>query len=108
MKVDSSAPNPLSAGGKYSFNCTVTSDLPSTVTWLGPDDTKVLNSSDTLITTQHHGEVVTVTLSFDPVKASHSGIYSCLSVIAQSFSHQNSTQELLVKCKFVASSCMNT
>ena len=78
--------NPLPAGGKYSFTCTVTSDFPPTIKWLDPDGNEV-DGSDISITTNQpelDGNTTTLVLNFDPLKTSHGGIYTCASQVSDS------------------------
>ena len=75
------------AGEIYTLSCTVYSDLPVVVTWLGP---QMIALSDHTISTTHEnftsvsGDNLTLSTSnitFDPLQPSHGGVYTCQSVI---------------------------
>ena len=104
--VDIEAPSESPfAGSNYSFVCTVTSDFPSSVKWLDPDGNEV-DGSDTSITTSQpvvNGNTTTLVLNFDPLKTSHSGIYSCTSFIMPNLL-KIETRELAVRSKLIITS----
>lgn len=93
-KVEITGPaNPLSAGEKYSLTCTVTSDLPPSVKWLGPGNHAVDGSdvSVRMLEPVTQGNTTTLVLYFDPIKTSHGGTYTCTSISNLKLKKQSST-----------------
>ena len=93
--------NSTTAGGNYSLICTVFSDFPPTVQWLDAEGNEVDVFSDSMtINQQFYGKTTILTLNFDPLKTSHSGLYSCVSNITQ-FVYKRNTTELVVDSKLL-------
>ena len=92
--------NPLSSGGKYSITCNVTSDLSTSVWWLGPDNQEVdgTHPSVNMIGYTKNG-TTTLVLLFDPIKTSHGGTYSCKSSVNELVSHETTTINVEVQSK---------
>ena len=93
--------SPLLASSKYTLTCTVTSDFPPTVKWLDPENNEV-NGSDGYVTIGQptlDENCTTLVLSFDPVKISHGGVYSCISTIKEPYLQKKAMQRLTVQSK---------
>ena len=100
--VEISGPsNPLSAGGKYSLTCTVTSDLPVSVQWLDPSDDEVDGSDVSLKIgeTVIKGNTTTLILHFDPTRTSHGGTYTCKSTTSELSSEKTALRHVKVQGK---------
>ena len=102
-EVEISGPfNPLSAGGKYSLTCTVTSDFPVSVQWLDTSDHEVdgsdvsLKMGETVI----EGNTTTLILHFDPIRTSHGGTYTCKSTISESSLEKTAIRNVTVQSKY--------
>ena len=93
--------NPLSSGGKYSITCNVTSDLSTSVWWLGPDNQEVdgTHPSMNMIGPYTKNGTTTLVLHFDPIKTSHGGAYSCKSSINELVSRKTRTRNVEVQSK---------
>ncbi len=96
-------PHPLLAGEKYSLTCTVTSDLPHSVKWLDPNLNEVdaSNTSKATYQTVLDETTSTLILNFDPLKTSHGGNYSCLSIISQLHVSKIENVTMIVQGKFL-------
>ena len=99
VQVEGSS-SPVLAGSKYSMTCTVTFDLPPLVKWLDPLNNEV-NGSDVSMTTITIEEwnTTTVVLQFDPLKTSHGGVYTCVSLISQPYLYKEVVKTLTVQSK---------
>ena len=89
--------NPLSAGGKYSLTCKVTSDVLPSVQWLSPRDgmdTSVRKTEPVTV-----GNTTTLVLHFDPIKTSHGGTYVCISAIPNLGLKKKDMRHIKVQCK---------
>ena len=93
--------NPLSSGGKYSVTCNVTSDLSTSVWWLGPDNQEVdgTDPSVNMIGPYTKNGTTTLVLLFDPIKTSHGGTYSCKSSVNELVSQETTTINVEVQSK---------
>ena len=102
--VDITGPsNPLSAGGKHTLTCTVTSDLSPTVKWLDPDNNEV-DGSDVAVVMDDmvaNGNTTTLLLHFDPLKTSHGGTYACVSTISEPASFRKMTRDVEVQREYI-------
>ena len=102
-EVEISGPsNPLSAGGKHSLTCTVTSDLPPSVQWLDSSDDEVDGSDASLKMgeTVIEGNITTLILHFDPIRTSHGGTYTCKSTISELSSEKTALRNVTVLSKY--------
>ena len=73
------------AGEKLTLTCTVRSKVPAMVKWVTENGDPVLNPSNVIVSPQRMDCLIhTVNISFDPLKMSHVGIYTCISSNRQS------------------------
>ena len=76
-------PNALLAGGKYSLNCKVISDLTPTVQCQDLNTREVITTTGTSIRTGNPGNTTHLVLYFDPIYTSHGGTYACISKVGE-------------------------
>ncbi len=102
MAINGSSENSLLAGGTYSFDCIVESDLTPTVRWVDSNRTSISNSSqfqiDRLITS---GLQTILRLTFPNLKTSLGGIYYCQSTVNEPQSFKEASRVIKVKSKLV-------
>ena len=91
------------SGETYNLTCIVESNVPSTVQWLySSNGTAVTNGSNITVGTQRTtGSTTTLTLSFNPLRISHGGQYTCQSRIDRPPSTVTATRNVTVQgeCK---------
>ena len=86
VSITSSGSN--TAGESYTLECTVTvtvSDLPVTITWMGPMDNNI-TSGVYVVTTGSMS-----TLTFNPLAASHAGTYTCRAALGSAMDSASRT-----------------
>jgi hypothetical protein len=88
----------MSAGENYSLTCTVISDLPPTVRWVGPGNQAVDNAIEPIT----EGNTTTLTMNFDHINTSDGGTYSCRSSIDEVDSQVSATRHLQVQSEYNA------
>ena len=95
VEVTSSSESPMS-GDVFTLLCTVHSDLPATVTWLGPMQTTTDQTVFAVAETFVDGDlsVTRSNITFDPLQLSHGGLYTCQSVVNITSSRNNVSQIL--------------
>ena len=96
----SGSSNPLAAGRRHSLTCHVTSDITPTVKWVGLDGTE-LETGEGMIVSEpvRYGLNTTMVLTFDTLKTSHGGDYSCVSSTNYPTTEVTATRELIVQSK---------
>ena len=96
LSVEASSDFPI-AGQNFTLTCTVISDRPALLKWIGPDGQSVsgegiiVSSRDTGTLNSSHQ------VSFYPLRTSHGGIYTCISNITTYPTIHNSTLEYFIK-----------
>lgn len=85
MSITASTNNPVIAGSSLTLNCTATSNHVPLLTWVGPNGpTNVENGI--IVSEQINGDMKQTILTFDPLRTSHAGNYTCISIIEDSVS----------------------
>ena len=82
-------------GDTYTLTCTVQSDLPAMLTWLGPSPLNrpsISITHENLTRTSTGFSVQRSNITFDPVLPSHGGEYTCQSAIDNSSPRNNVSQ----------------
>ena len=104
----------LEAGGVYNISCIVTSDISPQVKWMGPngkdisgednkrrDDSGGVMLGDEVVT----GKQTILSLSFSPLRTSHGGRYTCMSVVESPPSVKTATKDMIIKSKSSRGNC---
>ena len=120
----------LEAGGVYNINCIVTTDIRPLVKWMGPDgkdisaedigsgsgftptagssitvQSGIADSSITVSSIVVTGKQTILSLSFSPLRTSHGGRYTCMSVVESPPSVKTATKDMIVKSKSSRGNC---
>ena len=100
--IITAAPNPLVDCTSHSLTCQVHSDLPPTLSWLDSQGQEIISTTGEVFISlpTRSGLNSTITLTFDPLKASHGGRYSCKSVIDMPFSQEMAETDVIVQSQF--------
>ncbi len=102
VAINGSSENSLLAGGTYSFECIVESDLTPTVRWMDANRTSISNGSEfqieKLITS---GLQTILRLTFSNLNTSLGGIYYCESTIIKPQSIKEASRAIKVKSKLL-------
>ena len=91
VEIQASSEEPV-AGELFTLTCTITSDVQSQVTWIGPNGQSVdgeLQEEASLMST----------VTFSALHTSHSGMYTCVSRIVSLHSRRYTTYSLRVHSK---------
>ena len=81
IEVTPSSKAPV-VGTNYTLTCTVTSDLPASITWFGSSHNTDITVTHEILPEDTEGKVVSKSyLTFHPLLASHGAVYTCTSVI---------------------------
>ena len=110
----------LEAGGVYNISCIVTTDIRPHVKWMGPDGKDIsaedigsgtgiaqATATDSNITTGSPvimGNQTILSLSFSPLRTSHGGRYTCMSVVESPTSVKTATKDVIVTSKYLVNS----
>ena len=101
MEIDAPV-SPLLAGNTYSITCQVTSDVPPLVKWLDPNGSEI-TAMKGMISVKYQAfkfNSTSISLTFDPLTASHGGKYVCMSQInATILAQKNLTKDIIVQSK---------
>ena len=89
------------AGGPYILTCTVSSERPPNISWIGPDGNPP--SPDITIQSEvsRSGMISIMELIFGSVRTSQSGQYKCISVIAIPPSRSEASFVVQVQSKYI-------
>ena len=89
----------LISGETYNLTCTVEANVPQTVQWLySSNRSEVTSSGNITVETEKTTNSTTIlTLSFNPLHASHGGLYTCQSRIDTPPSTVNATRNVIVQ-----------
>ena len=94
--------NPLLAGGEYSIDCLVDSDVTSTIRWMDSSQTTISNSSEYQIEGPITSGIHTILrLRFPSLKTFSGGIYYCESAVVEPQSVRNASRVINVKSKLL-------
>ena len=98
----SSDNNPVLAGTRLTFTCKAVVSRPVQLKWLNSDGS-IINSttSVTLSDPVVEGRTTTITLTLDPLKTGHAGIYTCVLFIDKPHLIITTSHKLFVKSKIV-------
>ena len=91
MEIQASSDSPV-AGELFTLTCTCASNTQPQVTWIDPSGESIngdLQDDTGLIST----------LTFNPLRTSHGGTYTCVSYIASPHSRQDAVYSLTVQSK---------
>lgn len=86
----------LTAGQDLTLTCTVVSDGPPHVRWIGPDGQPISREGITVSPHTASGLITTLQLMFLPLRTSHGGTYTCISSVDTSSGTMNATHDFLV------------
>ena len=97
MTVRASSYYTPTAGNNFTLTCTVVSDLPASIMWIGPDgpitSKKSITIAQTTAQTIAGGETLnTSELVFHPLQASHGATYTCNSIVDVASTRRNASQ----------------
>ena len=99
------------SGETYNLTCTVESNVPPTVQWLYSNNSTsvVTNESGITVGTQRTtSSTTTLTLSFNPLRTSHRGQYTCQSTIDSPASTVNATRSVTAQGEYDSEiNCLN-
>ena len=92
---------PASVGRNATYTCVVTSDFVPTLQWMDKFNNAVTTYGDSVWTLPQYtiGSKTYMKLNFNPVKSSHGGSYSCVSVITHPSSTNITSSGVIVKRK---------
>ena len=89
MKIEESTEQPT-AGENFTLTCTVTSDRPPSLEWVGSG----VGREGVLVHPQVvNGFTTTLVIEFSPLRTSHGGVYTCVSSIGSTPSIHDSQLE---------------
>ncbi len=92
--------NPILAGGEYTLDCLVDSDVTPTIQWMDSTRTIISNSSELQIEGPiMSGAQTLLRLRFPSLKTSFGGIYYCMSTVDEPQSVQEAMKVIIVKSK---------
>ncbi len=102
MAINGSSENSLLAGGTYSFDCIVESDLTPTVRWMDANRTSISNGSEFQIGRPVRSGLQTILrLTFPILKTYLGGMYYCESTVIEPQSVKEASKVIKVKSKLV-------
>ena len=85
------------AGQDLTLTCTVVSDRPPLLRWIGPNGEPVSGEGIAMSPPIASGMTTRLQLIFLPLHTSHGGIYTCISSVNTSSGIVNATHEFLVR-----------
>ena len=95
--------NPLLAGNSYTITCTATADITPVVRWTDSGGNPVEEGEGlTLSGPIVSGDTTTLRLTFNYLRTSQAGTYSCLSIIDTPTSIQRAIRDVTVQSKSVS------
>ena len=89
----------VEAGGSYNYNCIATSDITPLVKWMGPGNTPISGDGIVVGSPVINETHTILSLSFNLLRTSHGGNYTCTSIVQSLHSIQTATQDVIVKSK---------
>ena len=96
-------PNPLLAGDSYAITCTAIADITPVVRWMDSGGNPVEEGEGlTLSGPIVSGNATTLRLTFNYLRTSQAGAYSCLSIIDVPTSIQRAIRDVIIQSKSVS------
>ena len=90
--------NPLRAGGSYTLTCNATADITPVVRWTDPSGNSVETGEGISVTGPLvSGDTTILQLTFNYLRTSQAGTYSCLSIIDTPTSVQRDVRDIIVQ-----------
>lgn len=90
--------NPLRAGSSYTLSCTATADITPVVRWTDPSGNSVESGEGVSVSGPFvSGDTTTLQLTFNYLRTSQAGTYSCLSIIDTPTSVQRDVRDVIVQ-----------
>lgn len=88
-------------GNEYQLMCIANGTILPTVTWLNENGSQINESNLIVIRTTVSSDSIVSTLTFNPLKFAHDGLYTCLAVLVSRNNtlRENDTFTVSVKCK---------
>ena len=102
--------NPLRAGSSYTFTCNATADITPVVRWTDPSGNSVESGEGVSVSGPFvSGDTNTLQLTFNYLRTSQAGTYSCLSIIDTPTSVQRDVRDIIVQSELdISSLCIYT
>ena len=97
ISIESSADSPI-AGERFVITCTVISDRPAQLTWIGRNGLPISEKNPSVSSQVTSGMLTSVKLIFQPLYTSHTGIYTCASLVGSNINSK--TYSVRVQSKF--------
>ena len=85
VNITASNNDPVIAGSLLTLNCTTISNHMPDMMWVGPNGPAIAENGST-VSEQVNGDLKSTILMFDPLRTSHAGNYTCISIIEDNFS----------------------
>ncbi len=101
LTIDGS-PNPLLAGETLTVTCNACSEFLPSLQWIDSQNDKMITiEGDVMIGSPlfEGGNCTSLSLTFNSLKTSQGGRYTCLSVVDIPFSERKITRDVIVKSK---------
>ena len=94
--------NPLRAGGSYTLTCNATADITPVVRWTDPSGNSVETGEGISVTGPLvSGDTTILQLTFDYLRTSQTGTYSCLSIVDTPTSVQRDVRDVIVQSELI-------
>ena len=94
--------NPLRAGGSYTLTCNATADITPVVRWTDPSGNSVETGEGISVTGPLvSGDTTILQLTFDYLRTSQAGTYSCLSIVDTPTSVQRDVRDIIVQSELI-------
>ena len=98
VNIVSSTTSTVPAGGVVVLTCQSMSSLPSQMTWVGPNGPVTSGNGVTVVTDE---QISQSGLALHPVRVSHAGQYTCVSVVEEVGSLKEASILVAVQRKYI-------
>ena len=99
IKITSSSISAVPAGGVVTLTCEVVSNLPTQLSWTGPNGPVTSGDGITVVEMLVDPQTTRSTLAFHPLRVSHAGEYTCFSRLTQVASEKEASMLVNVQSK---------
>ena len=99
IDITSSSTSAVPAGGVTTLTCDVVSNIPTQISWMGPNGPVTNGNGVSVITIVLDQQTTQSSLAFHPLQTSHAGVYTCLSTLTDIVSEMEASMLVSVQSK---------